>query len=112
MNCLQATSKEGKDGGIELIQPPANSKPGDRVYFEGNEFAGECDLSRPLVTSNNGTDATPLAQLNPKKKIFETIQPGMAITQLFGSSLTWRLRIHYTRFERSGVGQSHYEECT
>ncbi|KAJ7675840.1 hypothetical protein DFH06DRAFT_977677 [Mycena polygramma] len=56
---LCATSKDGKDGGIELIQPPANSKPGDRVYFEG-EFA----------------DATPLAQLNPKKKIFETIQPG------------------------------------
>ncbi|KAJ7863130.1 hypothetical protein B0H14DRAFT_2739394 [Mycena olivaceomarginata] len=57
---LCATSKEGKDGGIELIQPPANAKPGDRVYFEGAEFA----------------DATPLAQLNPKKKIFETIQPG------------------------------------
>ncbi|KAJ7505334.1 hypothetical protein B0H11DRAFT_2339684 [Mycena galericulata] len=55
---LCATSKDGKDGGIELIQPPANSKPGDRVYFEGSE------------------DATPLAQLNPKKKIFEAIQPG------------------------------------
>ncbi|KAJ7459848.1 hypothetical protein FB451DRAFT_1271729 [Mycena latifolia] len=57
---LCATSKDGKDAGIELIQPPANSKPGDRVYFEGSEFA----------------DATPIPQLNPKKKIFETIQPG------------------------------------
>ncbi|KAK7048353.1 hypothetical protein R3P38DRAFT_2868826 [Favolaschia claudopus] len=57
---LCATSKEGKDGGIELIQPPANAKPGDRVYFEGEQFA----------------DATPLTQLNPKKKIFETVQPG------------------------------------
>ncbi|KIM43369.1 hypothetical protein M413DRAFT_444195 [Hebeloma cylindrosporum] len=57
---LCATSKEGKEGGIELIQPPANSKPGDRVYFEGSDFE----------------DATPLAQLNPKKKIFETVQPG------------------------------------
>jgi len=56
---LCATSKDGKDGGIELIQPPANSKPGDRVYFEGDDFQ----------------DATPLAQLNPKKKIFETVQP-------------------------------------
>jgi len=56
---LCATSKDGKEGGIELIQPPANAKPGDKVYFEG-EF-------------ENGT---PLAQLNPKKKIFETIQPG------------------------------------
>ncbi|KAJ7095881.1 hypothetical protein B0H15DRAFT_774511 [Mycena belliarum] len=57
---LCATSKDGKDAGIELIQPPANSKPGDRIYFEGGEFA----------------DATPIPQLNPKKKIFETIQPG------------------------------------
>ncbi|KAJ3763692.1 hypothetical protein EV360DRAFT_33074 [Lentinula raphanica] len=57
---LCATSKDGKEAGIELIQPPANSKPGDRVYFEGAEFE----------------NATPLSQLNPKKKIFETIQPG------------------------------------
>jgi aminoacyl tRNA synthase complex-interacting multifunctional protein 1 len=58
---LCATSKEGKEGGIELIQPPAGSKPGEKVYFEGGEFEA----------------ATPLSQLNPKKKIFETIQPGM-----------------------------------
>nr|GAT60310.1 predicted protein [Mycena chlorophos] len=56
---LCATSKDGKEAGIELIQPPANSKPGDRVYFEGGDFES----------------ATPLAQLNPKKKIFEAIQP-------------------------------------
>ncbi|KAG6848195.1 hypothetical protein C0991_000852, partial [Blastosporella zonata] len=55
-----ATSKDGKEAGIELIQPPANAKPGDRVYFEGSEY-------------ENGT---PLSQLNPKKKIFEAIQPG------------------------------------
>jgi len=57
---LAATSKEGKEGGVELIQPPSNSKPGDRVYFDGAEF--ENDI--------------PLMQLNPKKKIFETMQPG------------------------------------
>lgn len=57
---LAATSKDGKEGGVELIEPPPNSKPGDRVYFEGPEFE----------------NATPLPQLNPKKKIFETIQPG------------------------------------
>ncbi|KAF9049593.1 nucleic acid-binding protein [Hymenopellis radicata] len=54
---LAATHKDGKDRGIELIQPPPGSKPGDRVYFEGEEFE----------------DATPLSQLNPKKKIFETV---------------------------------------
>ncbi|KAF9046440.1 hypothetical protein BJ165DRAFT_1471755 [Panaeolus papilionaceus] len=57
---LCATSKDGKEGGIELIQPPVDSKPGDKVYFEGEEYE----------------NATPLSQLNPKKKIFETIQPG------------------------------------
>ncbi|KAI0761970.1 hypothetical protein BD413DRAFT_586807 [Trametes elegans] len=55
---LCATHKDGKDAGIELVDPPAGSKPGERVYFEGFE-AGQ-----------------PLSQLNPKKKIFETIQPG------------------------------------
>ena len=37
----KATSKEGKEGGIEIIQPPAGSKPGDRVYFEGEEFESQ-----------------------------------------------------------------------
>jgi len=57
---LCATSKDGKEGGIEIIQPPPNSKPGDKVYFDGPEYE----------------DRVPLSQLNPKKKIFETIQPG------------------------------------
>ncbi|KAK7469213.1 G4 quadruplex nucleic acid binding protein [Stygiomarasmius scandens] len=68
---LCATSKDGKEGGIELIQPPANSKPGDRVYFEGAEYE----------------NATPLSQLNPKKKIFETIQPGF--TTLDSREAAW-----------------------
>ncbi|KAF9783319.1 hypothetical protein BJ322DRAFT_1070150 [Thelephora terrestris] len=56
---LCATSKDGKEGGIELVKPPENSKIGDKVYFEGPDYE----------------NATPLSQLNPKKKIFETIQP-------------------------------------
>ncbi|KAG8761244.1 G4 quadruplex nucleic acid binding protein [Serendipita sp. 396] len=55
---LCATSKEGKEGGVEPVDPPAGAKVGDRIYFEGFE------------------DKEPLSQLNPKKKIFETIQPG------------------------------------
>ncbi|KAH7909024.1 hypothetical protein BJ138DRAFT_1156252 [Hygrophoropsis aurantiaca] len=57
---LCASSKDGKDAGIELIQPPPGSKPGERVYFEGPDYE----------------NATPVSQMNPKKKIFETIQPG------------------------------------
>jgi len=40
MSSFQATSKDGKEGGIEILQPPPNSKPGDRVYFEGPEYEG------------------------------------------------------------------------
>lgn len=40
MSSFQATSKDGKEGGIEIIQPPPNCKPGDRVYFEGAVYEG------------------------------------------------------------------------
>ncbi|KWU46179.1 nucleic acid-binding protein [Rhodotorula sp. JG-1b] len=55
---LCATSPDGKDGGVEFVDPPAGSQPGDRVYFEGFQ------------------DKTALELLNPKKKIFEAVQPG------------------------------------
>ncbi|WWC90983.1 methionine-tRNA ligase, beta subunit [Kwoniella dendrophila CBS 6074] len=58
---LCASSKDGKDeGGIEFVYPPEGSQPGERIYFEGEKYE----------------NAKPEAQLNPKKKIFETIQPG------------------------------------
>ncbi|KAF8690271.1 Nucleic acid-binding protein, partial [Rhizoctonia solani] len=66
-----ATHKDGKDHGIEIVNPPEGSKPGDRVYFEGERFAG----------------AQPLSQLNPKKKIFETVQPGF--TTLESRECAW-----------------------
>lgn len=55
----QASSKEGKEGpgSVELVSPPEGSQPGDRVFFEGFEAD------------------QPLELLNPKKKIWETIQP-------------------------------------
>lgn len=34
----QATSKSGKEGGIEIVDPPKGSKPGDRIYFEGEQY--------------------------------------------------------------------------
>jgi aminoacyl tRNA synthase complex-interacting multifunctional protein 1 len=86
LTLAQATSKDGKDAGIELIQPPPGSKPGDRVYFEGPAFEA----------------ATPLSQLNPKKKIFETIQPGF--TTLDGREAAWvdpaSKAVHRIRTER------------
>jgi aminoacyl tRNA synthase complex-interacting multifunctional protein 1 len=57
--------KEGEEdhhaGPVELVTPPADSKPGERVYFEGWE--GE-----------------PEGVLNPKKKVWEMIQPGFTTT--------------------------------
>ncbi|GAC76121.1 tRNA-binding protein [Moesziomyces antarcticus T-34] len=72
---LCATHKDGKDGGVEPVYPPAGSQPGDKVWVEG--FEGR----------------EPEAVLNPKKKvrlseitggvlfIFETIQPGYTTTE-------------------------------
>lgn len=77
---IQATSKEGKDGGIELVKPPENSKIGDKVYFEGPDYDSEKTFPFSIIFGflmpPFSPDATPLSQLNPKKKIFETIQPG------------------------------------
>ncbi|KAI1853390.1 hypothetical protein JX266_002096 [Neoarthrinium moseri] len=57
--------KEGEvddhKGPVELASPPADSKAGERVYFEGWE--GE-----------------PEGVLNPKKKVWETFQPGFTTT--------------------------------
>ncbi len=59
---LCATSKDGAEGGVEPVTPPAGSVPGDRLWVEGYEAL------------------QPDAQLNPKKKVFEAIQPGYLTT--------------------------------
>jgi aminoacyl tRNA synthase complex-interacting multifunctional protein 1 len=57
--------KEGEEdhhaGPVELVTPPVGSKAGERVFFEG--WKGE-----------------PEGVLNPKKKVWETIQPGFTTT--------------------------------
>lgn len=57
--------KEGEEdhhgGPVELVTPPAKAKAGERVFFEG--WKGE-----------------PEGVLNPKKKVWETIQPGFTTT--------------------------------
>ena len=54
--------QDNHKGPVELVDPPAEANAGDRVYFEGWE--GE-----------------PEGQLNPKKKVWETIQPGFTTTE-------------------------------
>ncbi|KAF5973407.1 methionyl-tRNA synthetase [Fusarium coicis] len=48
-------------GPVELVTPPEGAKAGDRVWFEGWE-------------------GSPEGVLNPKKKIWETFQPGFTTT--------------------------------
>lgn len=60
--CASERAAEGEDahhaGAIELVSPPADSEPGGRVYVEGWE------------------QDEPEGQLNPKKKVWESVQPG------------------------------------
>lgn len=47
---------------VQFVNPPPGSKPGDKIFFETY-------------------DITPEPVLNPKKKIWETIQPGFSTTE-------------------------------
>lgn len=53
--------EEGHGGPVELVNPPEGAEAGERVFFDGWE--GE-----------------PEGVLNPKKKIWETFQPGFTTT--------------------------------
>ena len=56
---------EGEDshaGPVELVSPPADSPAGQRVTFDG------------------WNEGEPEKVLNPKKKVWETIQPGFTTT--------------------------------
>ena len=42
IDASQATSAEGKEAGIEFVRPPEGSKPGERIYFEGEKYESKC----------------------------------------------------------------------
>lgn len=54
---------------VEFVNPPPGSKAGDKIFFEGY----------------NGT---PEKQLNPKKKVWETVQPGFSTNENFEVTYT------------------------
>ncbi|AOA62484.1 tRNA and methionyl-and glutamyl-tRNA synthetases binding protein [Komagataella phaffii CBS 7435] len=49
---------------VEFVNPPEGAAAGDKIFFEG-------------------FDGTPEKQLNPKKKIFETVQPRFTTNEAF-----------------------------
>lgn len=54
---------------VEFVNPPAGSKPGDKIFFEGY-------------------NAVPEKQLNPKKKVWEALQPGFTTNENFEVTYT------------------------
>ncbi|BEI93038.1 uncharacterized protein CcaverHIS019_0506660 [Cutaneotrichosporon cavernicola] len=60
--CASEKGADGEKGGVEFVLPPAGSAAGERVYFEGEKYENE----------------KAEALLNPKKKVFETIQPNFS----------------------------------
>ena len=59
---LKDGEEDNHKGPVELVSPPEDAKAGERVIFEG--WAGEPD-----------------GVLNPKKKVWETLQPGFTTTE-------------------------------
>jgi aminoacyl tRNA synthase complex-interacting multifunctional protein 1 len=53
---------EGGESTVEFVNPPEGAEPGDKVFFESY-------------------DSVPEKQLNPKKKIWETVQPGFSTNE-------------------------------
>jgi hypothetical protein len=69
----QATSKEGKDGGIELVKPPENSNIGDAVYFEGPDYESESFSLRyhtPVFTTVFCSRHNAFVSAEPEEKDF------------------------------------------
>lgn len=54
---------------VEFVNPPAGSKAGEKIFFEGY-------------------NSTPEKQLNPKKKVWEAVQPGFSTTEAFEVTYT------------------------
>lgn len=59
---LAEGEEDNHKGPVELVNIPEGAQAGDRVYFEGHD------------------DCEPEPVLNPKKKIWETFQPGFTTT--------------------------------
>jgi len=59
---LEEGEEDHHAGPVELVAPPAGAETGQRVYFEGWK-------------------GVPEGVLNPKKKVWEMIQPGFTTTE-------------------------------
>ncbi|PVU94493.1 hypothetical protein BB559_002996 [Furculomyces boomerangus] len=67
----------GASSKVEFIEPPADAKPGDRASFAGFE------------------NIEPESLLNPKKKIWEAIQPGFITSDEFVAGWMDENKVHH-----------------
>jgi hypothetical protein len=72
-NPYKASSADGKDGGLEFVKPPAESQPGERIYFEGEKYESESwyhHTHGPLVSSfDAGSIDLSLVRPNPGNSV-------------------------------------------
>jgi hypothetical protein len=68
-----ASSADGKVGGLEFVKPPAESQPGERIYFEGEKYESESwyhHTHGPLVSSfDAGSIDLSLVRPNPGNSV-------------------------------------------
>lgn len=84
---LAEGEEDNHKGPVELVNIPEGAQAGDRIYFEGYN------------------DCEPEAVLNPKKKIWETFQPGFTTTEKFEVAFDVSAVPQLVEKGKSGVGK-------
>ncbi|KAF1347998.1 hypothetical protein BDV97DRAFT_298463 [Delphinella strobiligena] len=84
---LAEGEEDNHKGPVELVNIPEGAQAGDRIYFEGYN------------------DCEPEAVLNPKKKIWETFQPGFTTTENFEVAFDVSAVPQLVEKGKSGVGK-------
>ena len=64
---------------VEILDPPPSCVPGDMVRFEG--YTGVSCVIASTHTHTHTHTGEPDAQLNPKKKVFEQVQPDLLVNE-------------------------------
>lgn len=84
---LAEGEEDSHKGPVELVNIPEGAQAGDRIYFEGHN---ECE---------------PEPVLNPKKKVWETFQPGFTTTDNFEVAFDVSAVPQLADKGKSGVGK-------
>ena len=84
---LAEGEEDNHKGPVELVNIPEGAQAGDKVYFEGHD------------------DCEPEPVLNPKKKVWETFQPGFTTTDKYEVAFDVSAVPQLVEKGKSGVGK-------